>query len=130
MGAVEEVPEVVAVDSSEVEDEDSIEVSDVVSVVSVVSLLSEVVVSSVVDSAVSDDSPTVAVVSKLSMLVELEVSDIVIVVTTAGMVISVVDPVPVTVTVVGATDSSTIVDSNLSMTSVPDLVRKMIAVLL
>ena len=130
MGAVEGVPEVVAVDSSEVEDEDSIEVSDVVSVVSVVPVLSEAVVSSVVDSVVSDDSPTVAVVSELSILVELEVSDRVIVVTTAGMVISVVDPVPVTVTVVGATDSSTVVDSNLSMTSVPDLVRETTAVLL
>ena len=64
----------------------------VVSVVSGVLVLSEAVVSSVVD--VSDDSPTVAVVSELPILVELEVSDKVIVVRTADMVTSVVDPPP------------------------------------
>ena len=108
--------------------EDVSVVVSVVSVVSVVLVLSEAVVSSVVD--VSDDSPTVAVVSELPILVELEVSDRVIVVTTADMVTSVVDPPPVTVTVVAGTDSSTEVDSNLSMTSVPDLVRETVAVLL
>ena len=93
-----------------------------------VSVLSEAVVFSAVD--VSDDSPTVAVVSELSILVELEVSDRVIVVTTADMVTSVVDPPAVTVTVVAGTDSSTVVDSNLSVTSVPGLVRETVSVVL
>ena len=94
----------------------------------VASVLSEAVVSSAVD--VSDDSPIVAVVSELSILVELEVSDKVIVVTTADMVTSVVDPPAVTVTMVAGTESATDVDSNLSVTSVPGLVRETVAVLL
>ena len=105
---------------------DSSDVPDVM--LDVLSVLSEAVVSSVVD--VSDDSPIVAVVSELSILVELEVSDRVIVVTTAGMVTAVVDPPAVTVTMVAGTDSSTDVDSNVSVTTVPVLVRETVSVVL
>ena len=113
--------------------EEEEEEEDVSVVASAVSVLSEAVVSSVdVSSDVVSESEgpvTSAVVSDSEVVDELEVSDSVIVVTTAGMVISVVDPVPVTVATVWETSSVTSVDERVSVTIVPSLVKEIFAVL-